>query len=62
MLVQIRGMQKLERSVKPASYDTLWCAGQSVELIDDILSCTQIIERMKRETQEAFDDLKKIMN
>ena len=24
MLVQIRGMQKLERSVKPANYDTLW--------------------------------------
>ena len=61
MLVQIRGMQKLEKSVKPASYDTLWCAGQSVELIDDILSCTQIIERMKSETQSAFEVLRKVI-
>ncbi len=59
MLVQIRGMQKLERSVKPANYDTLWCAGQSVELINDILPCTQIIDRMKQELQDAYSDLKK---
>ncbi len=60
MLVQIRGMQKLERSVKPANYDTLWCAGQSVELINDIQSCNQIIERMKTETAEAFKNLQQI--
>lgn len=60
MLVQIRGMQKLERSVKPANYDTLWCAGQSVELIDDIVSCKQIIERMKQETWDASEEMKKL--
>jgi len=36
MLVQVRGMQKLESSVKPGNYNNLWSAGQSVELINDI--------------------------
>lgn len=54
MWVQISGMKKLEQSVKPGNYQTLWCAGQSVELINDILPCKAIIERMKQETDEAF--------
>ncbi len=61
MLVQIRGMQKLERSVKPAGYDTLWCAGQSVELINDIQPCAVIIERMQQDTVAAFAQLQKVM-
>lgn len=61
MLVQIRGMQKLERSVKPANYDTLWCAGQSVELIHDILPCAEIISRMVEETQQAHLALNKVI-
>jgi nitronate monooxygenase len=58
MLVQLRGMRRLERSVKKANYDTLWCAGQSVELIDEILPCEVIIERLVKETGEAFEELK----
>ena len=54
MWVQISGMKKLEQSVKPGNYQTLWCAGQSVELINDILPCGKIINRMKDETEEAF--------
>lgn len=54
MWVQISGMKKLEQSVKPGNYQTLWCAGQSVELINDILSCKDIINRMKEETKNAF--------
>ncbi|MBL8991975.1 MAG: nitronate monooxygenase [Spirochaetia bacterium] len=57
MLVQIRGMKKLEESIRPGNYKTLWCAGQSVELVDDILPCAEIIERMKRETSETFKNL-----
>lgn len=53
MLVQLRGMKKLEKSAFGASYKTLWCAGKSVEFVDDILSCSEIIERMKAETEEA---------
>lgn len=57
MWVQISGMKKLEASVKPGNYNTLWCAGQSVELINDILPCKDIIDRMKQETQEAYSKL-----
>ena len=57
MWVQISGMKKLEASIKPGNYNTLWCAGQSVELIDDILPCADIIDRMKRETEVAYLNL-----
>jgi len=54
MWVQISGMKKLEQSVKPGNYQTLWCAGQSVELINDILPCKEIVERMKKESIDAY--------
>jgi nitronate monooxygenase len=57
MWVQLSGMKKLEQSVKPGNYQTLWCAGQSVELINDILPCGAIIKRMKEETNEAHSKL-----
>lgn len=57
MWVQLSGMKKLEQSVKPGNYQTLWCAGQSVELINDILPCGEIIKRMKEETSEAYSKL-----
>jgi len=57
MLIQLRGMKQLEKSILPANYKTLWCAGQSVELIHDILSCEEIIKKMKMETQEAKKEL-----
>ncbi|MCC7051257.1 MAG: nitronate monooxygenase [Bacteroidia bacterium] len=48
-LVQLRGMKKLENSIKPGNYQTLWSAGKSVEFINDVLSCKEIIERFKNE-------------
>lgn len=62
MLVQLRGLKKLERSVKPANYNTLWCAGQSVELIGEIMSCEEIISKMEQETTEAWERLDKIFS
>lgn len=62
MWVQLSGMKKLEKSVKPGNYDSLWCAGQSVELIDDILTCSEIVDRMKNETQQAYSELELLMN
>ena len=62
MWVQLSGMKKLEAAIHPGNYNTLWIAGQSVELIDDIISCTQIIERLKQETKNAFAELNKIIN
>lgn len=57
MWVQLSGMKKLEKSVKPGNYQSLWCAGQSVELINDILPIKDIIDRMKIETSKALKDL-----
>lgn len=57
MLIQINGMKKLEKAVNPGNYKSLWCAGQSVELIDSIESCEQIIEKLKEEVRQSFKDL-----
>lgn len=61
MLVQIRGMQKLEKSVKPGNYQTLWTAGKSAELIDDIKSCRAIIAGFKLSLDEAYLELQSNM-
>lgn len=61
MWVQISGMKKLEKSIHPGNYQTLWCAGQSVELINDILPCAEIIKRMKEETYEAYRKMSGLM-
>ncbi len=53
MWVQWSGMKKLEKSVMPANYKTLWCAGQSVELIDDVKSIGDVIVKFKQELAEA---------
>jgi len=47
MLVQIRGMKKLEKSVLANNYQTLWCAGKSAELITTINSCEEIVTEIK---------------
>jgi nitronate monooxygenase len=61
MWVQLSGMKKLEKSIHPGNYQTLWCAGQSVELIDDILPCAEIIKRMKEQSFDAFEKLSKVI-
>jgi nitronate monooxygenase len=57
MLVQYRGMKKLEKSVFPLGYHNVWSAGKSSELVEDILSCNEIVEKMKREYQFALAKL-----
>lgn len=58
MFVQVRGMKKLEQSILPNNYLTLWTAGKSSELIHDILPCEEIIQRIKTEYQLALENLK----
>jgi nitronate monooxygenase len=60
MWVQYSGMKKLEKSVTPGNYKTLWIAGKSSELINKIEPVKVIIERLKAETEQAFEDLKKL--
>lgn len=61
MLVQYRGLKRLEKSVMPANYQTLWCAGQSVEMIDEVLSCEAIVRKIKNETFEAYEKLRQVV-
>jgi nitronate monooxygenase len=43
MLVQLRGMKKLEQAVKPNNYNQLWTAGQSVEMVHEVSSVKDIV-------------------
>lgn len=54
MWIQYMGMKKLEKSVLPADYKTLWCAGQSVELIDSIQAIQDVVRIYKEEYFEAI--------
>jgi nitronate monooxygenase len=58
MLVQLRGMQKLEKSVLPNNYLQLWCAGKSVELINNIASCEKIITQIKKEYNDKLAEIR----
>jgi nitronate monooxygenase len=61
MLVQLKSMKKLEQSVKPGNYNNLWCAGQSVELIDSILPISEIINNLKTETMTSYKRLSQLI-
>jgi NAD(P)H-dependent flavin oxidoreductase YrpB (nitropropane dioxygenase family) len=37
----------------------LWSAGQSVELIEDILSCEEVLLRLEKEITTSFEQLSK---
>lgn len=54
MLVQVKGMKKLEKSIKPGNYKNLWIAGKSVEFINDILPIEKIIKNFKTELEESI--------
>ena len=53
MLVQLRGLKKLEQAVRPGNYNNLWCAGQTVELINEIKSCDEIIIDLIKELNDS---------
>jgi len=57
MIVQLRGMKKLEQSILPNNYLRLWTAGKSSELIHDILPCEEIISRIKREYDQRLKEI-----
>lgn len=57
MLVQINGMKKLEKAIKPGNYNNLWCAGKSVAVIHDIKSCAEIVGNMESEMKTSMKEL-----
>lgn len=48
------GLKALEEKLFPNNYQGLYCAGQSVEFIDQLKSCTEIINNYKQEYQNAY--------
>ncbi|MCC7232307.1 MAG: nitronate monooxygenase [Bacteroidia bacterium] len=57
MLIQKRGFNWLEAAIKPGNYQNLWCAGQSVEIIHEILPVKSIVRSMILEFEEAWKEL-----
>jgi nitronate monooxygenase len=53
----VQGMKRLEKSVLPNNYERLWCAGKSVELIDNILTCEEIIAEIKAEYKKSVEEV-----
>lgn len=53
-LIHYLGSKSLEEAATGPSWKTVWSAGQSVGLIEDILSCEQIIQKLVREYEECL--------
>ncbi len=60
MLVQVRGMKKLEQAVRPGSYQHVWSAGQSVEMVEDITSTREIVERLMQELHDTMQEARNL--
>lgn len=56
-LIHLMGMRSLEESAHKASWKSVWSAGQSVGMIDDILSVSQIYEKLIREYFDSKNSL-----
>ncbi|MFM7053793.1 MAG: NAD(P)H-dependent flavin oxidoreductase [Bacteroidota bacterium] len=61
-LVHIRGLQQLEKAIKPGNYNNLWCAGKSSELVKEIKPISKIVKDLNLELKEAFENLSKSFN
>lgn len=55
-LIHYLGSKSLEEAATGPSWKTVWSAGQSVGLIEDILSCEEIIEKLVREYEECLQN------
>jgi nitronate monooxygenase len=59
-LIHLLGMKALEDAAQKPTWKTVWSAGQSVGLIDDILSVREILEKMAAEYDSAAGHLPKL--
>ncbi len=57
MLIHFMGMKQLEEAATKPSWKTVWSAGQSVGLINEILPCREIVEKLVREYDAAVQNL-----
>lgn len=57
-----KGMKALERAAFSATYQTVWCAGPSIEFSRKIESIQEIVDRLALEYKVAFENLQKLNN
>lgn len=60
-LIHLMGMKSLEAAASKPTWKTVWTAGQSVGLVDDILSVADIYTKLIKEFEEANLELAKTM-
>ena len=53
-LIHFLGSRALEQAATGHSWKTVWSAGQSVGLIEDILSCSEIMEKLVQEYDQCL--------
>lgn len=54
-LIHYMGSKKLEQAVQGPTWKTVWSAGQSVGLVENILPCKEIIEKFVTEYEDALN-------
>jgi nitronate monooxygenase len=57
-LIHLMGMKSLEEAATKPTWKTVWSAGQSVGLVDDVLSVREIFEKLISE----FEDSTRLLN
>lgn len=53
MLIAFRGMRKVEKAAKEATYKTVWCAGPAIEYVKSIKPVAEIVRNFTKEYTEA---------
>lgn len=59
-LIHYLGSRALEKAATGPSWKTVWSAGQSVGLVEDILSCREIVEKLVREYDDRLSQAPKL--
>ena len=52
MITYYKGMKALEKAAFSATYQTMWCAGPSIEYVHSIRPVKQIVEELVRQAPE----------
>lgn len=59
MLTYYKGMKMLEKAAFGATYQSVWCAGSSIEFTQKVESVQEIVSRFKSEMKTAQENLNK---
>ncbi|MCB0363541.1 MAG: nitronate monooxygenase, partial [Bdellovibrionales bacterium] len=60
-IIHLAGMKALQNSAEGTTWKTVWSAGQTVGLIDEILSCSEIMDRLVKEYHQARESLPSVL-